>query len=152
MPNEELSHEEENHLLNLACIPLLVFFPFLGVYFVYLMHNNLLKSVFDVLIHIGLVLAIAMPAIVFLTFEVLYSRRIKKPPRFLFKRFIGRMMITSFGASTFFITISVFLLTLSSLIGERNALLLSFATWAIVWFACVVGFKEIFAKVYKGKW
>ena len=152
MLNEELSHEEESHLLNLSCIPLLVFFPLLGVYFVYLMQKDLLKSAFDVLLYIGFALVVAMPMTVFLSFEVLYSRKIRKPLRFHLKRLIGRMTIIGVGALLFSLTLGVLLATLSALMSERNTFLLSFATWALLWTAVVIKLRQEFTKLYKGMW
>lgn len=152
MAVEELSSEEENRLYALSCIPLFVFFLFLAAYFVYLMHNNLLKSVLDVFLRIGLLLLTVMPTIIFLTFEVFYSRRVKRPLEFYIKRFAGRMTIIFIGTLLFTAVFSLFYAILSPLVNEWNAFLYGSITWFLVWFVFIVRFKHVFDRLYKGQW
>jgi hypothetical protein len=90
--------------------------------------------------------------VMFLSFEVLYRRKVKKPLRFHLKRFAGRMMIIAGGASLFFAILSVFDAILSLSREGVEIFIYGGAIWFAVWFAIVVRFKQVFGKLYKGQW
>ncbi|RLI10988.1 hypothetical protein DRO25_02730 [Candidatus Bathyarchaeota archaeon] len=151
MSKEEVSWEEQNYLRKLCVIPTLIAFCAILAYFVYLMHNNALKSAWDYLLHIGLLFAI-IPSITFmLTFEVLYSRRVKMPLKHHLKRFTGRVLLLLAALLSFFVFLAIVYTVLSPLIGDR-AIVLGSVIWGVGLFIIAVRFNEFLAKLSKGQW
>jgi len=93
MTKDKLSWGEENYLRKLCVIPTLIAFWMILVYFIHLMRIDALKNVWDFFIHVGLLFAIVPSIVFFLSFEVLYSRKVKMPFRFYLKRFLGNIFL-----------------------------------------------------------
>ena len=152
MTFEELSPEEENHLYNLSGIPFLATFISIMIYFVYLMQHDVLKSVTDFLMHIGLLLATIPPVTMSLAFEILYSRKVKVSPRFHIKRFSGRTVIILAGTLSLLALFGVFSKVVPLPIDEGSIFLCSFVIWISIWFVIVIKFKQSLNKLTKGHW
>jgi len=70
----ELPKQDEIHLYNLSLIPAGVLVAVFWVLFIYLMHNNALKTLWETMLFIT-PFWILIIGTVFFTFEVLYGRR-----------------------------------------------------------------------------
>lgn len=152
MTTVELSREEEIHLYNLSCIPVTVVSVILAAYFVYLMQNNLLESLWDYLTRVGLLIAIIPTTVLFMTFEILYRRQVKKPLGFHVKRFAGRMAIALTVTLSLFIIFGFFSKVVSLPMSEWNILIFSAVIWFLLWFIAVVKLKETLNKLNKASW
>ena len=148
----ELSPEEERHLLNLSVIPAALVTYLLIACFLYFTPNQLSLSLWNYLSHFGIPFVIAIPVTIFLSFEILYSRKIKKPISHHIKRFLGRMSIILTGILIFVITLVIIYFALISWIDEWKVLLLTGVIWFGIWGPLVFRFKKILNKLYKGQW
>lgn len=151
MKMTELSPDEERHLLNLSVIPALIVTYILIAFFLYFGWNQQPFSVRYCLAYFGIPFAILMPATFFLSFEILYSRKLKKPLKYCTKRFFSRVLILVAGISIF-IVLSITYFALFTWIDEGQVLLFTGATWFAIWIVLFFRFREIFDKLYTGKW
>jgi hypothetical protein len=152
MVTEELSKKEEIHLYNLSVIPCAIVFILIMVYFVYLMHTNPIKSVADYLFRVGSLIAIFLPLSIFGTFELLYSRKVKKPFKIHLKRFIGKMVVALTMMSSLFGILSIFFYGIPTFVSEAVALICSFTIWSLIWAITILRFRRVFDKLYQGQW
>jgi len=102
------------------------------------------------LVYFVAVLAIAVPMTMFVTEEVLYSRKVRKQSSFHLKRVLGRFAIVLGGAMTFLWIFSVTQFALIAWLGERNIILLSGGLWLTVWTFAVILLKYRLKRLYDG--
>jgi hypothetical protein len=152
MTTMELSQKEERHLLNLSVIPAALVTYLLIACFFYFTPNQLSLSMWDYLARFGIPFAIAIPITIFLSFEILYSRKINKPISYHIKRFLGRMSIILTGILIFVIALVMIYFALISWIDEWKVLLLTGVIWFGIWGPSVFRFKKTLKKLYKGQW
>jgi hypothetical protein len=147
--DQDLSPEETNHLYELSTIPMaLVSIVFLG-YLVYLLHYSLLKTQADFLVGWFLPLAFFGLESGFITFEVLYHRRIKKPLRFHLKRLVANTLIVLFGIALLFVFTLGLHPFLSSIVGKDDFLVSALLT-LLVFSVVILRFKDAIARFHKG--
>lgn len=151
MTEEELSWKEQEDIRKLCVIPTLIAFLAILTYFVYLMHNNALATVWDYFSQIGLLFATIPLTIFMATYEVLYSRKVKKTLKFHLKRFAGRMFIILLAFSSFFMSLVLSYIALSPTIGDE-AVLPGIVIWLIGIFIVGTKFSEFFGRFEKGEW
>jgi hypothetical protein len=149
---EELSPEEERHISNLSVIPAAVLTYILVALFVYVGHDQQHFTLWYYLIYFGLPFVIAVPATIFIAFEILYSRKTGKPVRCYAKRLTGRMMIMIAGVSIFFGILGATYFALPAWVDQWNVLLLSGIVWFAIWIVLVWRFRRIFDRLYRGQW
>lgn len=150
--NDELSSEEKNRLYGISMIPFFVVLFALSIYFVYLMENNLLKSIWDVIIQIGLPLIVIGLPVASLTFEFLHHRQIKKPLIFHMKRFTGRVLLILASALSFFCFLAILNVSLSPIVGEEGTFITGILIWLLAFYTVLTTFREFFKKLDKGDW
>lgn len=142
MNAEELSWEEKNHLYKLCTIPTLIVFYAILIYLVYLMRTSPFKTVWEGLFHIGPLLTV-MPTTFFITFEVLYHRKVKKPLGFHMKRFAGRMLLLAVSVLSYFgFLIYLIKPIFSPIVGDRDFLVGS-VLWVIIFSMIIKRFRGI---------
>ncbi len=88
----------------------------------------------------------------FISYEILYSRRVGKPLLYNIKRLTGRLVILITGVSTFVIILGVIYLALLTLINEGNVLLYSGVIWFVCWIGLFWRFRKVFERLYRGCW
>lgn len=151
MTEEELSWKEQEDIRKLCVIPTSVAFVAIVAYFIYLMHSNALTTAWDFLFRIVLLFTTLPPTIFIATYEVLYSRKVRKNLKFHVKRFAGRLLIILLGVLSFFMSLALSYLALSPLIGDR-ALLPGIILWMVGVFIAGIRFSEFFGRFEKGEW
>lgn len=150
--NDDLSWEEKNRLYGMSMIPFFVVLFALSIYFVYLMKNNLLKSMWDLVLQIGLpLIVIGLPA-ASLTFEVLHHRKTKKPLIFHLKRFTGRVLLILISAFSFFSFLAILNTLLPPIIGEEGTFIAGILIWLLAFYVVLTTFRDFFTKLDKGDW
>jgi flagellar biosynthesis protein FlhB len=128
-----LSQKEEIHLYNLSLIPsLIVLYAFL-IYFAFALHYNIFKTLLDTLLFMSYGFA-SMLATAFLSFEILYSRRLGV--KFQLKRFVGRIIIM-LAAITLLIVIVDFFASQLTWASETFTLSVSVVLWSSIWLILV---------------
>ncbi len=136
----------------MSMIPFLVVLFALSIYFVYLMENNLLKSLWDLVVQIGLpIIVIGLPA-ASLTFEVLHHRKIKNPLMFHMKRFTGRVLLILISAFSLFSFLAILNTLLPSIIGEEGTFIAGILIWLLAFYVVLKTFRGFFTKLDKGNW
>lgn len=148
----ELSWEESNRLFGMSTIPSLIVVFIVLIYFVHLMQNDLLKSPWDYLIHVFLPLVTGAPIVAFLSFEILYSRKIKKTLMYHLKRFLGRTFVLLASTSSLFGFFIAANAVLSELMGWENSLIVGGIIWVLTFSLIATRFRKLFTKLNKGKW
>lgn len=151
MTTEELSWEETNHLYKLCLIPTFIIFFIILVYFNYLMYTGSLKTLWDFIIRVGW-LYIFMPITFFIAFELLYHRKIKKPPTFHLKRLIGRMLLLLLSALSFFGFLFVTQPVFYPIMGNWGGLVVGSVLWTVFFTLVIIRFRKLFAKLDRGNW
>lgn len=126
----------------------LVFFVFMG-YFVYLEHYSLLKTRFDFLFRFFLPFFILFPESGFVTFEVLYHKRIKKPLKFHLKRLTANSLVLVLGVVLLFGFVLGLHPFLSPIVGN-NDFLISVLLTLLVFSVIILRFKNVIVKLNKG--
>jgi hypothetical protein len=150
--DDELSWEDKNRLYGISMIPFFAMLFALSIYFVYLMESNLLKSMWDLVVQIGLpLISIGLPASS-LTFEVLHHRKIKKPLIFHVKRFTGRVLLILTSALSFFGFLAIINTSLSPIIGEEGTFIAGILIWLLAFCVVLTTSREFFTKLEKGEW
>lgn len=149
----ELSPEEERHLLNLSVIPAaLVTYLLLALFVYFGGRNELFWSPLNLLIFFGIPFAILVPTTIFLSFEVLYSRKARQPISHGAKRLLGRMSLVLLAVSVFGAILGVTYFMLTPWLDESGLLILTgvvwFGTWTLLWFR----FKKALSKLSAGQW
>ncbi|MDH5482271.1 MAG: hypothetical protein OEY22_05270 [Candidatus Bathyarchaeota archaeon] len=152
MKTTELSPDEERHLLNLSVIPALIVTYILLAAFVYFGRNQSSLSPLHILIYFGIPFAIAMPTTIFLSFEVLYSRKARQPINRGARRLLGRISLTLLAISLLGAILSITYFALAPWFDENNLLLLTGVLWFAIWIFLMFHFKEAFNKLSSGKW
>lgn len=124
-----------------------VFFVFLG-YLAYLLHYSLLKTQLDFLVRWFLPFAFSCLESGFVTFEVLYHKRIKKPLKFHLKRLAANSLIILFGIALllgFSLGLHPFLFPI---VGNEEFLVSALLT-LLVFSVVILRFKDAIARFYK---
>jgi uncharacterized membrane protein YbjE (DUF340 family) len=143
----ELSPEEKRHIKKLSIIPAaIIVYVFIGCFIFSIRGNQYFQLSYYVAYFI-VAFMLAMPAALFLTEEILYARKSKRPFAYYMRRFLEKMSITVLGAILLGIILGTANFSLSPLIGENNALILGFILWFVVWGALVVHFRKWFGKL-----
>jgi hypothetical protein len=150
--DNELSWEEKNRLYGLSMIPFLAVLFALSIYFIYLMEKNLLTSLWDIIIQIGLPLILIGLPMASLMFEVLSHRKNKQPLIFHMKRFMGRVLLILASALSFFGLLAIINVFLSPIIGEEFVFISGILIWLLGFYVVLTMFKEFFMKLDKGEW
>jgi putative effector of murein hydrolase LrgA (UPF0299 family) len=150
MTENELTWEERDHLYKLSAIPFLIVLYAFIAYLFYLMQTDLLKTTLDTIILLGLPFSIIGPTTLFLTFEALYYRRIRKTAAFHIRRLVRRLLFVNAGVLSLWAIVIIFDVVLSANLGEKNATRLGFGIAAIALLIVVLKFtKRRFRKVFE---
>ena len=148
----ELSPQEERHLLNLSVIPAaLVTYAFLAI-FIYLERNQPSFSSVHYLIYFGMPFSTAITTTIFLSFEILYSRKAKQPLKCGARRFLGRMSLVFLAVTMLAAILAVIYFVFRTWFDENILLLVTTAFWFGVWASLMFRFKEAFNRLSAGKW
>jgi len=147
-----ISPEDERHLLNLSVIPAALVTYLLIVCFLFFGRNQQSLSLWYYITYFGIPFAIAVPVTIFLSFEVLYSRKVKQPISHGIKRFLGRVSLILMGVFTFGTILGTAYFALASFINQWTLLLLAGILWFAIWLLLVFRLREVFDKLYAGKW
>jgi len=142
MAESELTLEEREHLHKMSAIALVVVFSVIMLYFVYLMDTDPLKTSWDFIVRIGLPSAVGMPTAFFLTFEVLYHRRVKKRIQFHLRRFACNMLVPVSGMLSLFSVQGIFFVLFSTALSERRAVLLGTGLWVLMFLTVVLKLRK----------
>jgi len=145
-----LSREEEIHLYNLSLIPAGVIVAVFWILFIYLMHINELKTVWDTMFFAAPFWTLIVGT-VFFTFEVLYGRRTQTPLKSHAKRLVGRISLLLVGMSSFLAFFGLAYLALSPFIGDY-AILYSGVIWLVILLVIYRSFKETVDNFIEGRW
>jgi|GEM_PF-4758113 len=148
-----LSWEEKNQLYGMACIPFfIVFFVFAAYFLFYLVQNNLAESIWDALTYFVLPsFLIGLPSS-FVTFEILYHRKIKQPLILHVKRFSGRVLLTIAAMLSFCGALALSDVYLSPVVSETHTAIVGGLIWMVGFFLVLTTFREFFSKLDKGEW
>ena len=153
MTTESIKQEELNRLYGISTMPAVAFFALVIVYygFVHLEQINHLGSLMlDLLLNMFLLILIPMPAVFFLTFEILCNRRIKGS-KLNMKRFLGRMITVLIGALLFVMIYLASYFFLAPLISERLAVLCSLWIWLMILGMIMTKFRHLLGRLEKGE-
>lgn len=143
-----LSQKEEIHLYNLSLIPsLIVLYAFL-ICFAFALHYNVFKTLLGTLSFISFGFA-SMLATAFLSFEILYSRKLDV--KFQLKRFVGRIIVM-LGAITLLIAIVDFFAIQLAWASETLTLLLGVILWSSIWLMLIAVWRHPIKRMLKGQW
>lgn len=154
MVADGLTREEKDRLYGMSVIPMVLVFAVAIFYygFVHLEQVYPPESLmWDALINLFPPVAFGMPVAFCLTFEILYSRKMKCPPKFHVKRFLGRMVTVLVGALSFFAIYLASYFFLAPVISERFAILCSFWIWLLAFGTAIVKFRKLFSRL-EGEW
>jgi hypothetical protein len=148
----ELSPQEERHLLNLSVIPAALVTYVLLASFVYFGGNQSSVSPLYVLAYFGIPFAVAVPTTIFVSFEVLYSRKTRQPISRGAKRFLGRMSLVLLAVSMLGVILGITYFSLAPWLNESSLLLLTGVLWFATWILLIFCFKKTLGKLSAGKW
>jgi hypothetical protein len=148
----ELSEEEERHLYNLSIIPAAIVTYVLLICFFYFGRKTQSLSLFYYLTHFGIPFMIAIPLTIFLSFEILYSRKTHSFANGQLKRFFGRMSLLLLGVFVLLSALGITFFVLSNSIDQWNLLLLSAILWFVIWTPLMLRFKGVFKRLSSGRW
>jgi len=137
MAESELTPEDREHLHKMSAIALMLVFSAIMLYFIYLMNTNPLKTLWDLIVWVGLPSAVGMPTAFFLTFEVLYRRRVKNRIQFHLRRFAGNMLVPVVGILSLLSVQGIFFVLFSTALSERRAVLLGTGLWVLMFLTVV---------------
>lgn len=142
MAESDLTLEERDHLYKMSAIAFTIVFSVVMLYFVYLMHTDPLKTLWDFIVRIGLPLAVGLPAAFFLVFEVLYYRRAKKKARFHLGRLANNVLIVIAGILSLFLVQGAFFVIFSTTLSERRAVLFGTGLWTLAFLIVVLKLRK----------
>jgi small-conductance mechanosensitive channel len=147
---KELSPEEWRHIQNLSVIPAaMVVYVFIG-YFAYLVHvGQPIQPSFYVWYFL-LVFLLAMPTTLFLSEEILYTRKTHRPFTSGLRRFLRKISMAVIGAVLFAAILETDSLALSSSVDETGLIVVTGIVWFVVWALLVLHFRRRFSKPCKG--
>ncbi len=158
MTSEELTRKEEDRLYAMSSIPFLIIFFVTLIYYSFFRLEEIYPPgapfepvMWDMLPRFFLPMLTMAPITFFLTFEILYHRKIKKPLKFHVKRFTGRMVILLTAVALFSAIYIFSYFVLSPLISARYALLCTLIIWSLTFYAIITKFRGFFSKLEKGE-
>jgi small-conductance mechanosensitive channel len=146
----ELSKEEEIRLYNLSLVPAGVILVAFLVSFVHLMRTDVLKTMWDYLLF-ATPFWTAIIGSIFLTFEVLYSRKTKSSIRFYAKRLLGRIFLLAACMLSLLAIVGIFYPILSPIAGDYS-ILYTGVLWALLFFIVARTFRRTINKLTDGHW
>lgn len=153
MENIELSPEDERHLLNLSVIPAaLVTYLLLALLVYFGGRNELFLSPLSLLVFFGIPFAILIPTTIFFSFEVLYSRKARRPISHGAKRFLGRMSLVLLAVSVLGVVLCLTHFAFTPWFDEGTLLVLTGVVWFALWGFLISRFRRAFGKLSAGKW
>lgn len=152
---KQITQEELNHLYSISIIPAIIIFAFVIAYYGFVHLEQISSSgslMLDLLINLFPLILLLPPIAFFLTFEILYRRRVKNTAKLSIRRFLGRMTILMVSVSLFSCIYLTSYLFFAPLISEKFAILLSFWLWLALLSLLIIRFGQAFNKLDKGEW
>jgi hypothetical protein len=151
MSGRELSMEERNKLMETAAVSMAITsFAFLA-YFVYLMENKLLPTMWVFLLKWCLPFIMVGVLSGIITFEVGYHRKIKSPWKFHVKRLGGQLLLLATSTLSFVVFVGWMDEVLTPTMDGKGFLVGSFI-FALAFAAVVLKFRRIVGKLQNGSW
>lgn len=158
MPTDRQLTVQKDYLDKWAAVSLLSTLLAIVGYFVYMMHNGLVKSPTDYLVLVGIPMGIFPLLAYFSTSEILGCRKFHRPRALCLKRFIGRVFL-SLG---FLLPVFLFL-ALEMIVGLFDSSHVPFSVTLISGWSVVLGwcglmvfvmkrFREAICKLTEGLW
>jgi hypothetical protein len=155
MMAKQITQEELNRLYSMSIIPAIIIFAFVLVYYSFVHLEQISSSgslMLDLLVNLFPLILLLPPLAFFLTFEILYSQRVKDTAKLCIRRFLGRMVILLVSVALFLFIYMTSYFFFAPLISEKFAILLSFWLWLIVLGLFVARLGHVFSKLEKGEW
>jgi hypothetical protein len=145
----KVTYTEEDLLAGYSALVMMSMFFFFFMNGLYLIESGVLRAtVSDFLLYFSVVIfPTAFPAM-FLTYEILDSRRVKQPLLFRFKRVFGRMAC----AIMFWIGCLISSRMFSFFTSSEYIIIFVFVIVEIVVFVLVLQFREFFESLLNGDW
>jgi len=136
-----ITPEEENRLYNISIIPTAVVSYALIIVFILLTRGQPLPNLWFILTYFGIPFAFLSITTIFLSLEILYSRRTKQPIYSNIRRFFNRMIALIGGIGLFGGIVVLTYITLTPKIDDKGILLLATVIWFALWILLVFRFK-----------
>lgn len=127
---QKLSREEEQRIMGISAMLTLPIATSGIIYFILLKTNNVISS-YEILALYSILWIPVSTTIYLAAYEVLMSRKIKKPLHFHFRRFLSRTTVLSGYWFLFLVSWSLLNLLLNRLVSWRYILLLAFLTASV---------------------